>query len=190
MALFRTFIAVEVSDDVRRRVSKITTRLQRSQAKVSWTQSENLHLTLKFLGDTPDTKIPDVCRGVARAAATVEPFTAQFTGVGAFPRPERPRTVWVGLTEGVTALQQLQLQLEEEMYAVGLPRERRKFVPHLTVGRVRGGGPTQQELAKLVQQEANTGAGRCNVHEVVTIASFLNPEGPTYQVLGRAPLGT
>ncbi len=188
MALFRTFIAIEISSEVRNRTAELIERLRKSDAKVSWTRPENLHLTLKFLGDTADSKIPDVCRRVDAAVGEQTPFVASLQQLGAFPKVARPRTVWIGVNEGLAVLQQLQSRIEDEMWAAGFKRERRRYQPHLTIGRVREGGAPQQRLAAMIAREADFSAGSTTVQEVLTMASFLDPQGATYQALGRTRL--
>ena len=190
MSLFRTFIAIEVGNDVRARATSLVRKLQRSDAKTSWTKLESLHLTLKFLGDTPDVKIPDVCQAIARAAARSQPINASFGSAGAFPNVDRPKTIWIGVDEGFEELCALQASLEEELLELGFPREPRKFKPHVTLGRVRQAGPTQVELGALLAQHHKYSGGKVTVNEVLAMASFLDSDGPSYQVLGRARLGT
>lgn len=189
MAFFRTFVAVEVNAEVRARAERLIGKLKAGQAKVNWTRPENLHLTLQFLGDTPDTKIPEVCRAVADAAGAAVPFSMTLKAAGAFPRPERPRTVWVGVEEGSDQLRALQADIEGRLLDLGFPRERRRYTPHLTIGRVREGGAAQAMLAELLQQHAKFAGGSTRVDQVLVMASFLDSDGPTYQVLGRANLG-
>ena len=189
MALFRTFIAISVSPEVRKRAGELMNRFRKCGTKVNWSSSENLHLTVKFLGDTHDSKIPDVCRGVARAVAEVPPFNASLDHIGAFPSSARPRAVWIGVDEGQAALQAVQARIEDEMLAAGFKRERRRYVPHMTIGRVREGGVPQRELGELITANAEFSSGTTRVDEVVSMASFFESEGTTYQVLGRAKLG-
>ena len=189
MTLFRTFIAVDISPEVRARAATLIQRYRACRTKVSWADPDNLHLTLKFLGDTPDTKIPDVCQAVARAATGTPPFQTSFDCVGAFPNLERPRVIWFGVAEGVEILRSLQARIEDELYAIGFRRERRRYTPHLTIGRVREGGAAQRALADELAAATHFPPARANVQQVLSMASFLDPEGATYQVLGRAPLG-
>jgi 2'-5' RNA ligase len=186
---FRTYIAVAVTDEVRARAAKIVQRLKKCDAKVTWVAPENMHLTLKFLGDTPDTKIPEVCQRVANAAAVAAPFRMDFSELGAFPLSQMPRTVYLGISLGHESVTELQSRIEHELSAAGFSAERRRYVPHLTLGRVRGGGPLRQSLGDKIIASARQNAGTVPVSEVLTMASFRESDGPTYQVLGRAPLG-
>lgn len=188
MSLMRTFVALDISPESQSRASQLVDRLRTSGAQVSWTAPENLHLTLKFLGDVPDTRIPEVCRAVAKAAVDFAPFTVHFRGAGAFPNAERPRTIWMGVDTGADTTILLQKAIENALYKLGFPPEQRRFVPHLTLGRVRSGGPTQLALAACLVKAAEFDGGSSIIDEVVTYASILERTGPTYSVLGRADL--
>jgi 2'-5' RNA ligase len=188
MARIRTFIAIEISPEVRARAANLMQQLRASQAQASWTRPDNLHLTLKFLGDTPDTELPAVCRAVQQAVRDQPPFHVSFRRAGAFPRTAQPRTVWIGVERGLEELRQLQQQIESRLYEEGFQRERRKFFPHLTIGRVRGGGATQAALGQLLEAHAAYEGGEVIVEEVVVFASYPAPEGTTYQALDHAEL--
>jgi 2'-5' RNA ligase len=188
MSNIRTFIAIEISPDVRGKAAALIKRLRESEAKTSWTRPENMHLTLKFLGDTPDPLLPDVCRAVEKAVQDMEPFMVSFRQVGAFPRHEHPRTVWIGVEQGLEQLRQMQQRIEDELYEAGFQRERRKFMPHLTVGRVREGGSSMHLLGEMILENRDFVGGEVIVEDVIVFASFREPEGPTHQVVGHAEL--
>jgi 2'-5' RNA ligase len=188
MARTRTFIAVDVSESVLQSTSELIETLSQCDAKVRWVASQNRHVTLKFLGDQPDKRLGDICSAAQRAAARIEPFHAQFHGVGAFPNVQRPRTVWVGVSDGRDGFRQLFAALEDELGQVGIAKERRGFQPHLTIGRVRQAGSTQRELAGLLERYAQFDGGGTIVREAMVYASQLEREGPRYTVLARAPL--
>jgi 2'-5' RNA ligase len=189
MARTRTFIAVEASDAVRDSTSELIEHLAQCDAKVRWVARENMHVTMKFLGDQPDKRLGDICSAAQRAARQVEPFHAQFHGVGAFPDVKRPRTLWIGVSDGRDEFRRLFNAIDEELGQVGIRKERRGFQPHLTFGRVRQGGPNQRELAGLLEEHTEFDAGGIVVTQAIVFASRLDRDGPTYTILARAPLG-
>jgi len=190
MARLRTFVALELSGGVKSRARVLVDRLRVTDATINWVQPENMHLTLKFLGDVQETDTPEVCRCVARAAAKVEPFEILFRGAGAFPSVGHPRTLWIGVEEGTEYLLELQSAIEEALHKdLGFGKEFRRFQPHLTIGRVKhSGSDGGRRLQELITQNAEFDANLSVVDEVVTFASFLSREGPTYQALDHAPL--
>ncbi len=189
MATTRTFIAIELPDDIRGRAASLVDRLQSGSAQVKWVAPSNLHWTLKFLGDVTDEGLAGVCRCVTRVARAHDPFPVQVAGTGAFPSPERPRTIWLGMSRGSQPMVALHAALEAELHKVGFRREGRQFVPHLTLGRVRGRTGVDPGLRELIQRHAGFDAGAMDIAELVVMASYLEPQGPTYQRIGSARLG-
>jgi len=188
MARIRTFVALEVSESVRARAAELIAKLRESGANVSWVSSDRMHLTLKFLGDVPEQQLAEVCAAVSGVCEAVAPFELQCAGAGAFPNVRRPRTVWIGVSEGAEPLGELQSGIVRALGKVGFRRERRRFQGHLTLGRVRGGGPDQDALGELLRQYADFKTPLMTASEVRVYASYLDRSGPTYEVLGRCPL--
>ncbi len=156
---------------------------------MKWVESHNLHLTLKFLGEVHEREIAQVCRTVARGAAEVEPFEFEVRGAGAFPTAARPRTVWLGAGEGTVPMIALHDRVEAALAELGYREEHRRFQPHLTIGRVRGGGPGIAELGELLVEHAEFEVGHMTVHKATVFCSTLTAAGPIYEVLGTAQLG-
>jgi 2'-5' RNA ligase len=192
MARIRTFVAVELAPSVAARAGELIDKLRVSAAQVNWVQTRNMHLTLKFLGDVPDTETPDICRVVAAAARQFEPFEITCRGVGAFPAADHPRTLWIGIEDGSEELCALQAAIEDALKAeLGFAKEARRFQPHLTIGRVKHEPPSARgELGELIVKHAHFDADLSVIDEVVVFASFLNRSGPPHEALGRAELGS
>jgi 2'-5' RNA ligase len=190
MQRLRTFIAVELSPAVKAKARELVNRLAVVDSKISWVHQDQMHLTLKFLGDVPETETPEVCRAVAKAAARIEPFEIVFRGAGAFPTAEHPRSLWIGVEDGADELLALQQAVEESLYQeLGFPKERRRFQPHLTVGRVKHVEPEDAaRLTELIQSNADFDGDLSVVEEVVTFASFLGRQGARHEALDHAPL--
>src|SRR5687768_2568265 len=113
MPRLRTFIAVEMPSRVKARAAELIGKLRMAGAEVNWVRPEQMHLTLKFLGDVPDTETPDICRVVREVAKAFEPFEVTCRGAGAFPNAREPRTLWIGIEDGAEELKQLQAALDE-----------------------------------------------------------------------------
>lgn len=191
MQSIRTFIAVEVGNDVKARAADLIKRLKKAEADVRWVAPQNMHITLKFLGDVPNVEVPDVCRHVAEAVAQFEPFEIEFQAAGAFPDNARPKTLWIGVApgEGFDRLQAMSDAIESRLHdEMGFARERRRFQPHLTIGRVNSAGAAQAALAEIVEQNTSFDASIAEIDEVLIFASYLEKSGPTYNVMGRAEL--
>jgi 2'-5' RNA ligase len=186
----RTFVAVETSSAVRQRAAELIELYAASGAKVSWVKPHNLHLTLKFLDEVPLNSVPEICAAVQRAAAECEPFQLEICTAGAFPSPGRPQTLWLGTGDGSEPLGKLHAALERELKPLGFPKEQRRFAAHLTIGRVRRSEAGAAELGALIKQHAAFSAGRFLVAELVIFSSELTPQGPIYDALSRAALGS
>ena len=183
----RTFVAVEISPEVRSHAARLIARFSPTAAKVRWVDPHSLHMTLKFLGDVDLREAPQVCAAVGAAMAEVPPFSIRVAGAGAFPDLRHPRTVWLGVTEGAEEMIALHERLETSLAKLGFRQEQRRFRPHLTIGRVRG-LPGAAELGQLVARCQDFDAGISDVDEVVVFSSELNRDGPTYEPLSTAAL--
>lgn len=190
MKNIRTFVAFEVSHEVRSKAAQLIDRLRASGIKATWTKPENMHLTLKFLGDTPETLLADVCRVVSKASVVIPSFEMHFGGAGAFPSNQRPQTIWLGVKNGLDEVTALQQSLDDALHQLRYPKEHRRFHPHLTLGRSRGGSPQQiAELKRIIEENANFDAGISIVEEVIVFESMLDRQnGPSYEVLSRTEL--
>lgn len=184
----RTFVAVEIDEAIRRAAGKLVEELRTASADVGWVAPQNMHLTVKFLGDVTAEKIPQVCDTVAQAVAGVGPFDLEIRGVGAFPNVARPRTLWVGTGGGEAQLNLLAKRVETALVEMGFAREDRPFHGHLTLGRIRRPNQALAALAPMLKQRADLILGQTTVHEVVVFSSQLQRGGPIYEELHRASL--
>jgi RNA 2',3'-cyclic 3'-phosphodiesterase len=183
----RVFVALELSPALRAGILRLAETLSRKGVRASWPRDETLHLTLKFVGDVEEADLPDLVEAVRRAASRCSPFTFETRGAGAFPSPRRPRVVWVGVVP-TDALFDLQSGVEHELAALGVPREERRWSPHITVGRIRdpeGCGDFEKTLAALRVPEETVAA-----HEVLIMKSVLSPSGAIHEPIARVPLET
>jgi RNA 2',3'-cyclic 3'-phosphodiesterase len=187
MSFLRTFVAVEISPEIRSAALRLIERLRIAPAKVTWTKAANLHYTLKFLGDVPAEKTAAICQAVQAAVGPFSPFEMVAAGVGAFPSSGHPRTLWLGVSDGAEPLELLFQAVERLLEPRGFPREHRRFTAHLTLGRVRDSSPAGlQQLTELLRKHAEFDAGAMTVDSVTVFSSTLGREGPSYEVLSRA----
>jgi 2'-5' RNA ligase len=193
MQTLRTFIAIELDEELRHNLRQLQDRLRGQVAPrcVRWVRPEGVHLTLKFLGDTPLDKIDAVHAALAQAAAQVEPFTFDVSGLGCFPNTRRPRVVWVGIQEPTGRLARLRDLIEHCVAPVGFPTERRSFHPHLTLGRVQRHASKSEvrEIGEVVATCITGAVDEVAVASVAHIKSDLQPSGAVYTTLFDASLG-
>ena len=185
----RTFVAVPANDEVKRKTSRLIKKLELEISRVRWTDNDNYHCTLAFLGEMENIELPAVCDAVQEAAAQTEPFEVAWSGIGAFPNLTRPRVLWVGTTEGGENMTQLAHQVEAGLIPIGYRPPHRGFTPHLTLGRGPRHGRPLDDLRDVIEHWPRQDIGRQHVDHVNVYSSDLTSNGPVYTVLARVPLG-
>jgi len=182
----RCFLAIPVGPEPSALLARAQERLRRTGADVKWVERENLHLTLKFLGEVEESRL-DAVRGSARDIAAGTPAMAmRYRGIGCFPHERAPRVVWVGTAFAPDAIGTLAARLETELAARGFPTENRPFRGHVTLGRVRsprGAKDLARELGGL--RDGDFGGQAAD--GFVLFRSDLGPSGPKYSVLETFP---
>jgi len=189
MARQRTFVAIDLNADVRRRAKTLLNVLSRGTSGVRWVAPDQLHVTLKFLGDVDDTRFYAVCEAVRKAVGGRAPFSLACRGVGAFPDLSRPRTVWLGIEDPDGQLAELQTDVERQLRELDFPEENRPFRPHVTLGRVQDYARDLDSLQEALEAQAEFDAHWLTIESCTVYASELRRAGPVYSVLGRIPLG-
>ena len=188
----RAFLAIELPDEVTAALASVTEAVGSAGVKgVRIVRPQDVHLTLKFLGNVPSSEIDAIVAAVTPVAEAQRAFTVELGGTGAFPRNGRPRVLWVGVGGDLTALRQLQEGIESALEPLGYESESREFSPHLTVARIRDGTPPADgrravEAASSADRLAS--GARIDVRSVSLIRSILLPEGARYERLARIPL--
>lgn len=181
----RSFIAVPIPGEARRRLAEIGNRLAESRADVKWVVEDNFHITLKFLGyvGADSGRLEAVGRAVESAIEGAAPFDAVLSGVGAFPKPARPSVVWVGITAGAEELKALAERVECALERIGFARESRPFSAHITLGRVKS-PKNLDKLRDVMETLREEHAGSFRVESVAVMRSDLRPTGPVYTRIG------
>ena len=184
---FRTFIAIDLSDDVRGFLGARAERLRRSGGDVRWVQPDRIHLTLVFLGEVAVERLSALEAAARGACAGFGPLALRAGGAGQFPPRGRPRVIWSAIDDPTGALLGLQKALAEAAAAFAEEVEDRAYVPHLTLGRVRGGRDLERLGEAVAAMERDAGPA-FEAREVVIYRSRLSPQGPQYTALARVPL--
>jgi len=188
--MMRVFIAIEIDEVVRRDLADLQSELQgkvdikRSDAK--WVNPDNVHLTLKFLGEIKDTEVVEVCNIAREVAARHRDFDIEVGRVGHFGG-RSARVLWVGAGDECAELLKLQQDLEDRLAEAGLPKENRKYSGHLTLCRIRN-PKAGFKLAELAEEYRDFKLGTIPAGAVTVYQSELTPSGSVYTVLGRYEL--
>lgn len=186
---WRMFCAIELSEELRTRAAAHISALRDAErgARISWQRAENLHLTLKFLGEIPKTRVHALSLAASRAAKQSQPFNLTIEGAGFFPPRGLPRVLWLGVVDSAGALAQLQQHLEEECSIEGFAREERPFSPHLTIARLRA--PHGARTIANSHQAMGFETIEFAVTELIVMRSELGPKGSRYTAISRHEFG-
>lgn len=184
--LLRLFIAHEFPVAVKNAIAQEIARLKAvdRNRSVRWTQTDSLHLTLKFLGDTPATRVPAIHAVMEQAARGIAPFALTIGGSGVFPNPRAPRILWLGVSGELESLLKLQAALERHVAPLGYPTEARPFSAHITVGRVKPDA-RRDALKPILESLAQTSSDLASwqVSSLALMQSDLQPSGAVYTQL-------
>ena len=182
---FRTFIAIEIPSDLRLTIVEYISRLRRDfpDVKASWGREDNLHLTLKFLGNIPADRIAVISSAAEAVAQTCGPFKIDVGGCGAFPRPAKPNVLWVGIEDPEHKLQALHHVLEDRCHAAGFELDASAFHPHLTIARLRD--PARSRSLAQAHQDRGFPVRSFCVSEIVVFKSEMLREGSRHTPLSH-----
>ncbi|MEA5078888.1 MAG: RNA 2',3'-cyclic phosphodiesterase [Anaerolineaceae bacterium] len=183
----RLFIAIELSIQIQQALVDLIHQISPlADRSVRWVTQDHLHLTLKFLGDTPTTLLPGLNTVLAAVANAQRGFELSAQGCGVFPNPNRPRVLWAGVT-CPPELSNLQKSLEMQLMPLGYKPEDRPFSPHLTLGRVSDSADAEKMriVVKALQEHQKSEFGSVNIQKFTLFQSTLTPKGPLYTPLKR-----
>lgn len=183
---FRAFIAADIIPS--EALVSALGQLARSRADLKIVKPDLLHITLKFLGDTEESLVSEILARIGEAAKDIAPFKIGLRGMGAFPSMSNIRVVWVGIEDG-RQLSEIAGRLESSMTDLGFERDRKGFVPHLTLARART-GRNMANVQEILRQNAASEYGEYNIDRILLKKSVLSPQGPSYSVVGEHMLKT
>ena len=183
----RTFIAIEISEEIRNTLAQIQSHLKYAGADVKWVAKDNIHLTLKFLGEVSEDKIEKIKSILNAIGSETKPFEITVKEIGAFPKIDYPRVIWVGLDKGADESKELAKRIDEELSKIGFQKETRPFAAHLTLGRVR----SPKNRAALVEKLLSVNLSPITYHlqpitSIILFQSTLTPQGSIYSKLHEA----
>lgn len=182
----RTFIAIELPKNIKDSLASLQEQLKTSGADVKWVSLENIHLTLKFLGEIDETKLNKIIKILEDAALDKNPFQIGISSLGAFPKINFPRVIWIGIGKGDSEVKAIARDLEEKISQIGIPKEGRAFSSHITIGRVRSMRNREKLIRELETLASNFGQRNFSEFSVTKITLFkstLTPKGPIYEAL-------
>lgn len=187
----RTFVAIEVSDEIKSALGRIEKHLKYAGADVTWVNPEIMHFTLKFLGEVDEKKCVAVKRLLDAIANETQAFDLTIKDIGAFPTVDHPRVVWAGLDHGAAEMTALAKRIDESLEKLGFTREVRPFSPHMTIGRVRSSRNMEELKEKISTAPAQLllyAPDSYRAASVILFQSTLTPRGPIHTKIYKSPL--
>lgn len=190
----RLFFAFDIDEPCREALTRLVDELAKridppgsgSKRRVKWVERDNLHLTVRFLGSTPESRLTEI-RSVLEPPFGSRTFDLRFDRLGAFPDRGAPRVVWVGASADAAPAEMAQRELEQRLESLGVPLERRPFRAHLTLGRFRE--PSRAREGRVIREFTMAPIGPLLVDHITLYESHLSSRGPAYDALMRMALG-
>jgi 2'-5' RNA ligase len=183
----RTFIAIEINDHVRRELTSLQDKLREANADVKWTEPENLHITIKFLGDTPAEKLPEINAVLDQTARAFHSFDLDIGELGAFPNTHAPRIIWAGATRQADQVAAIAAMIEAGLEPLEFKKEDRAFTAHITLGRTRS-PHGKARLSKALTETALPPGLTQRVSRLTFFQSHLTSQGPVYTAIHKSEL--
>ena len=171
----RSFIAIELPEGVKSALAELRQELKKCNADIRWVKPDNVHLTLKFLGDIDEKSLDMIIEATKAACTGYSGFDLEARGVGVFPDMRAPRVLWVGISDN-DSLTGLQKDIENGLAAIGFSSEKRRFRPHLTLGRFKSSSG-KEGLYDKIEEYKNISQGLIEVTSLFLIKSELTPSG-------------
>jgi 2'-5' RNA ligase len=179
MAIFRGFIAVDIKTTPE--IIMFEKDIAKTNADIKLVEPENIHITMKFLGDTDEQKIDAIEQAIKESVEGIPPFSIALKGTGVFPNQHYMKVLWIGITE-TGSLETIARILEEKLSVLGFKKENREFSPHLTIGRIRT-ARNKDQLIKMIEQYTIKEFTVQRVETITLKKSELTPKGPIYTTL-------
>ncbi|MFH1888628.1 MAG: RNA 2',3'-cyclic phosphodiesterase [Candidatus Omnitrophota bacterium] len=185
----RAFIAIELPQEIKDSLENLQEELKTARSDVKWVRPENIHLTMKFLGEINDKQLDKINDIIDQAVEKRNSFRMRISSLGAFPKIDSPRVIWIGIDTGDKEVKEMAAELEEKIAEIGISKEERQFSSHITIGRTRS--PLNREkLVVYIKNKADLCGKNLEfyVGMITLFKSTLTPKGPIYEALKRANL--
>jgi RNA 2',3'-cyclic 3'-phosphodiesterase len=186
-ATLRAFVAIQLTNDIIGHAKALQDALKKHGLKLKWVKPQNLHLTLKFLGDIPQADATAIGAALKTAARDEAPLELTVQGMGVFPGIKRPRVLWTGFGGEVDRLKELQSRIEDQLQPMGYHREKRAFNAHLTLARIKG-AVAPDRLLRAIEAVGCFQPQPFEVRSVMLYKSDLRPTGAIYTLLEKVTL--
>lgn len=191
--MIRAFIAIDFPTPIRQKIKQLSDELQTQTPPdaLKWVSAENMHLTLRFLGELPEPTINEIKTRLKNSPFAVPPFKISFKGLGMYPNIRQPRVIWLGITN-TEPLRQIYRDIQQSLESINVPPDNKPFSPHLTLARLRRHVTKEQaqQVGNRLSQFKVGEIGPCTIQAIHLYQSQLTGQGPIYTPLLTMPLNT
>ena len=184
MSMIRSFIAIELNEETRKKLSIIQSRIEKTETDLKLVNTANIHLTLHFLGNIDTSRIDILNESITVIVGKLPHFQIKPRGIGAFPNTKSPRIIWVGIAGDTTELMTIQERIGFELEKLNVAVEKRKFHPHLTIARVKS-DKNKHIMAKTLEEFSPPQFNEISICEITFFKSILSPNCSTYKILKK-----
>lgn len=184
----RSFLAFEMPVKIKEIVSRTLKEMKKLPLDVRWVKADNIHITVVFMGNISEDYLMPIGEAVSKICKRYGPFDVTLTGSGIFGSLRNPRVLWIGLDGDLTRLSYFRNSLQKNLKPFGIKEEKRRFKPHLTLGRFRKGSGSIVNMDELLSEYQNVTSPTCTVEELILFRSELRPAGAIYSRLETWPL--
>ncbi len=185
----RSFLAFELPENIKEIISRVSGEMKKSPLNIRWVKTGNIHLTVIFIGDILTDILDDMESHVSEVCSNYGPFKIAVNGTGVFSNRRNPRVLWVGLDGEIDRMSDFKKTLQKRLKPFGIKEEKRRFNPHLTLGRFRKGAKSDVHLDDLLLTYKSLMSQECMLSELVLFKSDLKPSGAVYTKLNTWSLG-
>jgi len=176
----RTFVAAVLPEEMKKQINTLVEKYRPYNQSIKWVKEENIHITLNFLGEVAEANIEELTEIIGSALRGMSSFFVNVGGISAFPSPERPRVLWIGVDDPEQGLKKAYLAICDtlEHSALEVHRENKEYIPHITIGRIKG--RLDKNSVRNLYACQDQKYGEFQVKEIVLFRSILHPQGPRY----------
>ena len=177
----RIFLAIDIPDKLKEQINNFNEELKKLEINANFVEKENLHINLKFFGDTEKEQKEKIIEKIKEVSENFNSFQLNAKDIGVFPSMNHIKVVWVGVEDKKENLSNLQKELENEFEKIGIKKENRKFIPHITLCRIKT-GKNIEKIIKTIKENKDKEFGTFEVENISLIKSELSPNGPKYTI--------
>ncbi len=185
--IVRTFLCVPVSKEIVSKKNMLFSTIEHSRIKINWVKNVNLHLTIKFIGQTPESSIKKIIYSIASITKDLTPFKLGIKGTGCFPNIRKPKTLWLGVQDDYLPLSKLVERVESNLFKLGFARETKVLIPHITIAKINYPQKNIPDVSTFLKSSYDV--IDLNVNRLQLFSSELLSNGAVYSLLKTFPIG-